>query len=73
MEEENENENENEKEDGVEDGGRMYYPYEVDLELGLPFYAALGLVRIKAEKCKDVRVVHKSQVRGDGVVEEYDE
>lgn len=60
---------------GVEgkDVVQMYGEWEVDIGIDSPFYEELGLVRIKAGNSRDVKVVHRSQVRSLKSVVELDE
>ena len=60
---------------GVErtDAVQMYNAWEVDTDVDSPFYEELGLVRIKAGNARDVKVVHRSQVRSLKTLVECDE
>ena len=60
---------------GVEgkDAVQMYGEWEVDTDVDSPFYEELGLVRIKAGNARDVKVVHRSQVRSLKTLVECDE
>jgi hypothetical protein len=48
---------------------RMYDAGVVDWGIDSPLYEELGLVRIKAEDARDVKVVCRKLVRGEGAVD----
>jgi hypothetical protein len=55
------------------DAVETYGEWEVDTDVDSPFYEELGLVRIKAGNARDVKVVHRSQVRSLKTLVECDE
>jgi hypothetical protein len=58
---------------GKDKGKRMYDVSDVDWGIDSPFYDELGLVRIRANNARDVKVVCRRQVWGEGALDDYGE